>query len=143
AAWLRAACGRLCLSSGYRLWRRLSAAQSALRARLCREAPVPVSMAREPLAQLVQHLAVALGGDSGDTDLFAAYQSRLWHGLFVGRCALAARFSPVLGDDRARLAAPRRRRPGSGQPPRTASRVCPPTALQVGPGATGAQKRPR
>lgn len=82
AAWLRAACGRLCLSSGYRLWRRLSAAQSALRARLCREAPVPVSMAREPLAQLVQHLAVAIGGDSGDTDLFAAYQSRLGHGLF-------------------------------------------------------------
>ena len=81
AAWLVEAAGALSLSSGYRLWRRLSAAQSALRARLCREAPVPVSMAREPLAQLVQHLAVAIG-DSGETDLFAAYQSHLGQGLF-------------------------------------------------------------
>lgn len=83
AAWLFVACGGLCLSSGYRLWRRLSAAQSALRARVCREAPAPASTAREPLAQLVQHLAVALRG-SGDADLFAAYQSRLGQGLFDG-----------------------------------------------------------
>src|SRR5690606_18555411 len=81
AAWLVEAAGALSLSSGYRLWRRLSAAQSALRVRLCREAPAPASTAREPLAQLVQHLAVAIG-DSGETDLFAAYQSHLGQGLF-------------------------------------------------------------
>ncbi len=81
AAWLFAACGGLSLSSGYRLWRRLSAAQSALRVRLCREVPAPASTAREPLAQLLQHLTVALRA-SGDTDLFAAYQSRLEQGLF-------------------------------------------------------------
>ena len=81
AAWLVEAAGALSLSSGYRLWRRLSAAQSALRVRLSREAPAPASTAREPLAQLVQHLAVALGG-SGDANLFAAYQNRLGQGLF-------------------------------------------------------------
>ena len=81
AAWLFAAGGGLCLSSGYRLWRRLSAVQSALRARLCREAPAPASTAREPLAQLVQHLRVTSRG-SEDTDPFAAYQSRLGQGLF-------------------------------------------------------------
>lgn len=80
AAWLNAAAGALSLSTGYRLWRRLSAAQSALRARLCREAPAPTSMVREPLAQLVQHLAVAVGGER--VDLFAAYQSHLGQGLF-------------------------------------------------------------
>jgi hypothetical protein len=36
SAWLGAAAGALSLSSGYRLWRRLGAAQSGLRARLCR-----------------------------------------------------------------------------------------------------------
>lgn len=40
-AWLRAAGGALSLSSGYRLWQRLCEAQSALRARLCREATAP------------------------------------------------------------------------------------------------------
>jgi hypothetical protein len=80
AAWLRETAGALSLSSGYRLWRCLCAAQSALRARLCREAPAPASTAREPLAEVVQHLAVVLGG--GEADLFAAYQSRLGRGLF-------------------------------------------------------------
>jgi hypothetical protein len=42
AAWLSAAAGMLSLSTGYRLWRRLSAAQSALRARLCSEASAPL-----------------------------------------------------------------------------------------------------
>jgi hypothetical protein len=32
------------------------------------------------LAEVVQHLAVVLGG--GEADLFAAYQSRLGRGLF-------------------------------------------------------------
>jgi hypothetical protein len=83
AAWLCAAGGALSLSSGYRLWRRLSAAQSALRARLCREAPAPASSAREPLAQLFAHLAVVGAGVAGtDSDLFATFQLSLERGLF-------------------------------------------------------------
>ena len=41
SAWLGGIRGGLSLSSGYRLWRRLSDAQSWLRARLCREASPP------------------------------------------------------------------------------------------------------
>jgi hypothetical protein len=80
AAWLCEAGRALSLSSGYRLWRRLGAGQSTLRALLCREAPAPASTAREPLAQLVQHLAITVGGEQ--VDLFAAYQSHLGRGLF-------------------------------------------------------------
>jgi hypothetical protein len=61
SAWLCAAPGVLSLSSGYRLWRRLSAAQSALRARLCREAPAPVCATREPLGELFAHLSIVVG----------------------------------------------------------------------------------
>lgn len=82
AAWLREASGALSLSSAYRLWRRLCAAQSGLRTRLCREAPAPNCAASEPLSQLVQHLGVVLGGD--EADLFAAYQSRMQRDLFSG-----------------------------------------------------------
>lgn len=80
AAWLRAAQSTLSLSSAYRLWRRLRTAQSALRARLCREAAAPTCGAREPLAQLVAHLALVLGDERAD--LLAAYQSRMQRGLF-------------------------------------------------------------
>lgn len=80
AAWLGVAAGVLSVSSGYRLWRRLCAAQSALRARLSRHAPAPPCTAREPLAQLCAHLRVVVG--TGDTDLFSVVQSRLQHGLF-------------------------------------------------------------
>jgi hypothetical protein len=80
AAWLVEAAGTLSLSSGYRLWRRLGAAQSALRARLCREAPAPPSNARDPLAQLCTHLQLVIGG--GVADFFSAYQSRFGRGLF-------------------------------------------------------------
>jgi hypothetical protein len=80
AAWLREAACALSLSSGYRLWRRLCAAQSALRARLCREAPAPPSSAREPLAQLCVHLRRVIGGQ--ETELFSAYQARMQRGLF-------------------------------------------------------------
>jgi hypothetical protein len=69
----------LSLSSGYRLWRRLSAAQSALRARLCREAPAPSSVAREPLAQLFAHMAIVIGGS--ETDLLAGFQEHLQRGV--------------------------------------------------------------
>lgn len=81
AAWLREVGGALSLSSGYRLWRRLGAAQSALRTQLCREAPAPASSARQPLAQLAEHLVVVVG--SGGADLFAALQNRLQRGLFA------------------------------------------------------------
>jgi transposase-like protein len=83
AAWLRAARGAFSLSSGYRLWRRLQAAQSALRARLSREAAAPASAAREPLAQLLVHFSAVVGCD--DVDLLAAFQVRTQHGLFDTR----------------------------------------------------------
>jgi hypothetical protein len=81
AAWLREAGGAFSLSSGYRLWRRLAAAQSSLRARLCREAAAPSCETREPLAQLLAHFAAVLGGgDEGD--VFGAFQARTQRGLF-------------------------------------------------------------
>ena len=80
AGWRRAAQGALSLSSGYRLWRRLCAGQSALRARLCRESPAPPSNAREPLAQLCAHLRLVIG--EGVSDLFSAFQLRFGRGLF-------------------------------------------------------------
>lgn len=79
-AWLGAAAGALSLSSGYRLWQRLVAAQSFLRARLCREAPAPACAAREPLAQLFAHLAAVVGG--GAHCLLESFQHRLQRGLF-------------------------------------------------------------
>jgi hypothetical protein len=81
AAWLGVAGGALSLSSGYRLWRRLVASQSALRARLCREAPPPACAAREPLAQLFTHVGVVVG--AAETDLLEAYQRRLQRGVFA------------------------------------------------------------
>lgn len=80
AAWIAETCGAFALSSGYRLWRRLGAAQSALRARLSRQAPAPECAAREPLAQLIAHLGVVLG--DGAADRFAAYQLHAERGLF-------------------------------------------------------------
>ena len=79
AGWLCEAYGALSPSSGYRLWRRLSDAQSALRARLCREAAAPASSAREPMAQLFRHFAIVVG--AGEDDPFAAFQSGLQRGL--------------------------------------------------------------
>lgn len=79
AAWLRERRGTLSLSSGYRLWRRLQAAQSALRARLSRETPASACAAREPLAQLFAHFGAVLGGDA---DLLAAFQAHTQRGLF-------------------------------------------------------------
>ncbi len=83
AAWLSAAAGALSMSSGYRLWQRLSIAQSSLRARLCREAPPPESTAREPVAALLAHLAVVVGGYGAATGLdpFGAFQSHFEQGL--------------------------------------------------------------
>jgi hypothetical protein len=83
AAWLRAtgATGaKPSLSSGYRLWRRLSGAQSALRAQLCREAPAPGSAAHEPLAELLAHVSTVVG--AGERDALAALQVRLQQGVF-------------------------------------------------------------
>ncbi len=80
AAWLSAAGGALSLSSGYQLWRRLCGAQSALRARLSREAPPPPSTAREPLAQLRAHLRVVVG-DAAPEPL-SAFRIGLQRGVF-------------------------------------------------------------
>lgn len=82
AAWLGEAGGAFSISSGYRLWRRLQAAQSSLRARLLREAPAPASASREPLTQLLLHFSAVLRG-SDDADLFAAFQAHSQRGLFV------------------------------------------------------------
>lgn len=81
AAWLREAQGALSLSSGYRLWRRLSAAQSTLRSRLCRVAAPPESTARESLAQLLQHARLVVG--ESEADPFSALQIRLQQGLLA------------------------------------------------------------
>jgi hypothetical protein len=81
AAWLCAASGAFSLSSGYRLWRRLQAAQSALRARLSRETPAPACGSREPWAQLLAHFEAVLGGGA-ELDLFAAFQAHTQCGLF-------------------------------------------------------------
>jgi len=80
AAWLREASGAFSLSSGYRLWRRLQGAQSALRSQLSREAPAPLCAAREPLAQLLAHFAVVLG--DGEPDLFASFQAHAQSAFF-------------------------------------------------------------
>lgn len=55
AAWQRVA-GSFSLESGYRLWRRLSAAQGHIKALLCRQRPPPDSTSCEPLVQLLAHL---------------------------------------------------------------------------------------
>ncbi len=86
AAWLCQARGAFSLSSGYRLWRRLQAAQSALRARLCREAPAPDCASHEPLSQLLAHFGVvAVVVAEGEADLFAAFQAHTQRGLFDTR----------------------------------------------------------
>jgi len=55
AAWGRVA-GSFSLESGYRLWRRLSEAQTHIKAVLCRQRPPPYSTAAEPLVQVRDHL---------------------------------------------------------------------------------------
>ena len=80
AAWVCEARGAFSLSSGYRLWRRLQAAQSALRARLCREVPAPACSSREPLSQLLAHFELVA---EGEDDLFAAFQAHAQRGLFA------------------------------------------------------------
>ena len=79
AAWLNEAGSAFSISSGYRLWRRLEAAQSELRARLSREQPAPTCAARAPLAQLLAHFRVV--NPEADADCFAALQVRTQSGL--------------------------------------------------------------
>ena len=80
AAWLSAAGGAFSLSSGYRLWRRLCGAQSALRTRLCREVPAPPSTEPEPLAQLREHLRLVVSADEAEP--LSAFQNGLQRGVF-------------------------------------------------------------
>jgi hypothetical protein len=86
AAWLGELAKAFSLSSGYRLWRRLGAAQAALRSWLTQDVPVPPCLSREPLAAVMAHLSASLRGADGDAprDLFAAFQLR------TGRALLAA-----------------------------------------------------
>jgi hypothetical protein len=81
AAWLATLQPVLSRSSAYRLWQRLHEAQSALRTRLCGEAPEPACRARQPLAQLFAHLGVVVG--AAGTDLLEAYQRHLQRGVFA------------------------------------------------------------
>lgn len=60
ATWAAQAPG-LSTRSGYRLWRRLLAAQSHLRTALCSLCPPPPSQDPRPIAQLLAHLEHALG----------------------------------------------------------------------------------
>jgi hypothetical protein len=80
SAWLGAAGGALSLSSGYRLWRRLSGAQSWLRARLCNAASPPACGAHEPLAQLFAHVGVVVG--AAVPDVLEALQGQQQRGIF-------------------------------------------------------------
>ena len=72
------------VTSGYRLWQRLNAAQSGLRARLCREVPAPASASSEPMAQLIAHLSIVVDASSAaaSADVFVAFQHRFGQGLF-------------------------------------------------------------
>jgi hypothetical protein len=81
AAWLSTLSSVLSRSSGYRLWQRLHETQSALRTRLCGEAPAPACSARQPLTQLFAHLGVVVG--AAGTDLLEAYQRHLQRGFFA------------------------------------------------------------
>ncbi len=76
AAWLAETNGAFSMSTGYRLWRRLSAAQSELRVRLSSEGPAPTSDAREPLAQLLSHFRAVLPS-AAESDCFAAFQAHM------------------------------------------------------------------
>lgn len=82
AAWLAEASGTFSLSSGYRLWRRLNAAQSALRTRLSGLAQAPACGEQRPLAQLLAHMEIVVGADGQERDLFAAFQLLMQRGLF-------------------------------------------------------------
>ena len=79
AAWQAAALGAFSLSSGYRLWRRLQHAQSALRSRLCRQCAPPACPHSEPLAALLAHLRAVLPSAAC---LFTAFQADFQRGLF-------------------------------------------------------------
>jgi hypothetical protein len=63
AAWESLAAG-LSLRSGYRLWARLTEAQSRIRTMLCSLGPPPVTGDPRPLAQVLAHLRQQFG----DTD---------------------------------------------------------------------------
>jgi hypothetical protein len=63
-AWERARAG-LCLRSGYRLWRRLLAAQPHVRTALSSLCPPPDSDDARPFVQLHQHLQRALSSTMG------------------------------------------------------------------------------
>lgn len=73
AAWERSADAGLVFTTGYRLWRRLDRAQSALRTRLLAVCPPPDTRSTLPMAGLVAHLDVALGPA---VDVFSRFQSR-------------------------------------------------------------------
>jgi hypothetical protein len=79
AAWWVATKGALSVSSGYRLWRRLSGAQSALRTRLCRECPPPASGHHEPLVGLLEHFRKAFPDAAC---AFSSFQLAAQRGLF-------------------------------------------------------------
>ena len=80
AAWLAEAGSAFSLSSGYRLWRRVCAAQSALRTRLSAEALAPACGERQPLAQLLAHFVAVLG--EHEADVFARFQRHAQRGFF-------------------------------------------------------------
>jgi hypothetical protein len=69
----------LSLRSGYRLWDRLLAAQSTIRAALFDRTPPPASSDARPIAQMLTHLHHVLG-DTGC--VLASFQLVMQRGLF-------------------------------------------------------------
>lgn len=72
AAWEATGARVLTLRSAYRLWHRFARAGPVVRSRLLSQHPPPHSSSPFPIAQLTQHLLVALPG----SDPLAAFQHR-------------------------------------------------------------------
>jgi hypothetical protein len=73
AAWERAQ-SAFSLESGYRLWQRLSKAQSRISSFLCRERPPPYSSVPDPLFhQMPAHLRIVFPSDACP---FSSFQNR-------------------------------------------------------------------
>lgn len=80
SAWQVACGGRLSRRTGFRMWKRLRAAQSRLRTVLAAHCAPPESNSPFPLAQLLEHMRCALPGP--DETLLAAFQDRFQWGVF-------------------------------------------------------------
>ena len=72
ASWGVASGTNMSWRSGYRLWKKLSLAQSHIKTHLLRVSEPPASTATEPIAQLLAHLRLVLPGSGA---VFANFQN--------------------------------------------------------------------